>query len=254
MKGNINSKSGGIEVSSSNTENIYPNPKIQQIRGEISCHVYKNMFTIPCLKDRYVVVQIETSGYETNDSIEKIYACEVQNGKITTKKFQKDLGSDAKTPLKEFLKFTEDSPLVSHDALFLMKFLNKSLTKAGLATLPETRFLCTMRMFVKNYVKDRKERINLGACCENFGISTKVNQGLALRCKANAELFIEMVEKDQGNQEKRKKFKMEQEKSIKIRKEKKMEKEKIKKEREEKRSKRTKAKAAKEGTKKKAKK
>lgn len=254
MKGNINSKSGGIEIPSSNTENKYPNQKIQQLRAEISCHQNKEMFEIPNLKGRFVVVQIETTGYENKDTIEKINAIEVLNGKITTKKFLKNLDTDSKNALKDFLKFVDDSPMVSHDAAFLMKFLNKALEQNQMPLLSVTQFLCTMRMFVKNYVKNRSDRINLAACCESFGITTKVDQGIAQRCKANAELLIKIIEGDKDNQERKRKFKLEQEKKQKLKLEKKLEKEKVKKEREEKRQKRTKAKAPKEETKKKTKK
>ncbi len=145
--------------------NGFPNQKIEELKSEKSNGKYLHMYKIPEKSGRYIVTQLDTSGYNcSTDSIKKIYALEVVDGVIRNK-YTKKFEENQKETLEEFLRFVGNSQLVAHEAIFLKNFLNKALERYGLQTLGEDKFLCTMRMFLENRDKGDSERINIGDSC-----------------------------------------------------------------------------------------
>ena len=164
--------------------------------SNISRHFYR----IPPRAGRYIVLDTETTGLNLNDHVVELGAHEIINGRLTGSQFHiyirpriqmseevinihgitnefyddfyKDIYSNDKQNLINFVKWMGNSLIFAHNASFDMSALNVELKNWGINELPAKRFRCTMKMF-----KDVVGRIEhnfydkyicLEKCCEYF--------------------------------------------------------------------------------------
>ncbi len=164
--------------------------------SRISRHFYR----IPPRAGRYIVLDTETTGLNLNDHVVELGAHEIINGRLTGSQFHiyirprikmsaevinihgitnefyddfyKDIYSNDKQNLINFVKWMGNSLIFAHNASFDMSAINVELKNWGINELPPKRFRCTMKMF-----KDVVGRIEhnfydkyicLEKCCEYF--------------------------------------------------------------------------------------
>ena len=159
---------------------------------------YGYMYDLPSYKNRLIVLDTEVSGKTEKDYIIEICAYEMINGKLIYKnKFhsffkpknymKKNLIKKHKIPSKafyytpfeekqsllKFLAFVKDSLIISHNATFDMKMINKSLNYYNLPTIDPYQFKCSMRIFLNYYNFFSPKFSKLKECCEFFNIKYK---------------------------------------------------------------------------------
>lgn len=92
----------------------------------------------------------------------------------------------------EFLEFVGDAPLVIHNAVFDMKFINAELTWANFGTIPDTQAIDTLIIAKKLFPGSR---VNLNELCRRFGIdnSKRTKHGALLDAELLAEVYLELL-------------------------------------------------------------
>lgn len=93
---------------------------------------------------------------------------------------------------QDFLDFIEDSPLVIHNAIFDMRFLNAELSKLGREEIPYHRAIDTLRIAKDKYPG---APASLDALCKRFSIdlSSRVYHGALLDAKLLASVYLELM-------------------------------------------------------------
>ena len=174
-----------------NNPNHYQNSK----SPPKSNHVEKNtqIFTIDKIQDnfpddyktrRFILLDTETTGLEIDsDRLIAINAVEMIKGELTGIQFNAYLNKrfynsqplmyylsdynysrkdNIKKSLKTFLDFVRDDMIITHNAGFDMKFINRELSKYGLEEIPLNRCICTLK-----YLRNLKK---IGIFDKNFGL------------------------------------------------------------------------------------
>ena len=176
------------------------------INNETS-NIFRHLYRIPPRAGRYIVLDTETTGLNLNDHVVELGAHEVINGRLTGCQFHiyirprikmseevinihgitnefyddfyKDIYSNDKQNLINFIKWVGNSLIFAHNASFDMSAINVELKNWGINELPAKRFRCSMKMF-----KDVVGRIEhnyydkyvcLEKCCEYFGLKANNN-------------------------------------------------------------------------------
>ena len=172
-----------------------PNPKQNSKSPPKQNHTKKNtpIFTIDKIQDnfpddyrtrRFILLDTETTGLEiTSDRLISINAIEMIKGELTGMQFNAYLDKrfydsqplmyylsdynysrkdNIKKSLQTFLDFVKDDMIITHNASFDMKFINRELNKFGLDTIPLNRCICTLKYF-RNLKK-------IGIFDKNFGL------------------------------------------------------------------------------------
>ena len=134
---------------------------------------------------RFILLDTETTGLEIEyDRLIAINAVEMINCELTGIQFNAYLDKrfiynsrplmyylsdynysrkdNIKKSLKTFLDFVRDDMIITHNANFDMKFINRELTKYGLDEIPLNRCICTLKYF-RNLKK-------IGMLDKNFGL------------------------------------------------------------------------------------
>lgn len=169
--------------------------------------IFRHLYRIPPRAGRYIVLDTETTGLNLNDHVVELGAHEVINGRLTGCQFHiyirprikmseevinihgitnefyddyyKEIYSNDKQNLINFIKWVGNSLIFAHNASFDMSAINVELKNWGINELPEKRFRCSMKMF-----KDVVGRIEhnyydkyvcLEKCCEYFGLKANNN-------------------------------------------------------------------------------
>ena len=135
-------------------------------------------------KRRFILLDTETTGLEiTSDRLISINAVEMIKGELTGMQFNAYLDKrfyeskplmyylsdynysrkdNIKKSLKTFLDFVKDDMIITHNAGFDMKFINRELNKYGLKEIPLNRCICTLKYF-RNLKK-------IGIFDKNYGL------------------------------------------------------------------------------------
>ena len=120
---------------------------------------------------RFILLDTETTGLDIKiDKLISINAIEMINGELTGIQFNAYLNqrswdkpkplmyylsdynysraNNIKKSLETFLTFVSDSIIITHNALFDMKFINGELEKCGLKTIPLSQCICTLKILL----------------------------------------------------------------------------------------------------------
>lgn len=91
-----------------------------------------------------------------------------------------------------FLAFIADSPLVAHNAMFDMEFLNWELRRARMPVIPATRAICTLELSRK---KHPGAKHTLDALCNRYGIdlSGRLKHGALIDAELLARVYVELT-------------------------------------------------------------
>lgn len=94
--------------------------------------------------------------------------------------------------IDDFLAFIGDDPLVAHNAMFDMAFLNWELRRAGMRVLPDSRAICTLELSRKRHPGAKH---SLDALCVRYGIdlSSRTKHGALLDAELLARVYIELT-------------------------------------------------------------
>ena len=147
-------------------------------------------------KRRFILLDTETTGFEiTSDRLISINAVEMIKGELTGMQFNAYLDKrfyeskplmyylsdynysrkdNIKKSLKTFLDFVKDDMIITHNAGFDMKFINRELNKYGLKEIPLNRCICTLKYF-RNLKKigifDKNYGLRLCDLCRYYDIN-----------------------------------------------------------------------------------
>ena len=88
--------------------------------------------------------------------------------------------------------FLGEAPLVIHNAVFDMRFLNAELTGAGRAVIPFTRAIDTLALAQRKFPGAAN---SLDALCRRFAIdaSSRTLHGALLDCQLLAEVYLQLL-------------------------------------------------------------
>ena len=91
----------------------------------------------------------------------------------------------------QFLDFIGDSPLVIHNAVFDINFLNSELSRLGRSAIPLSRAVDTLVMARKKFPG---AQASLDALCRRYGIdlSARTQHGALLDAELLAEVYLEL--------------------------------------------------------------
>lgn len=92
----------------------------------------------------------------------------------------------------EFLKFVKNSTIITHNAIYDMQMINKSLKYYQSPSIPSSHFKCSMRIFLEKYSKSFKFS-SLRECLESLKIQYK-EKNLHL-AKYDAYYLSKIIEK-----------------------------------------------------------
>lgn len=171
------------------------------------------MEQISMLDEKFIVVDIETTGLDPFDGCEiiEIGATEILNGEIVRNhnrliKPEKEIPEfitgltnisnemvenepSINEVLPKFRKYIGDTTLIAHNAKFDIKFLNYYLRKLGLKEI--TNYMCTLEMLkrVSSYKGKNKK---LATACEYYGIENKNAHRASSDTFATAQLFLKI--------------------------------------------------------------
>jgi DNA polymerase-3 subunit epsilon len=92
----------------------------------------------------------------------------------------------------EFLAFIGDAPLVAHNALFDLGFLNAELERAGRALVPRERLVDTLLLARRKHPAGPNRLDDL---CARYGIdnSRRTKHGALLDAEILAEVYLELI-------------------------------------------------------------
>lgn len=90
-----------------------------------------------------------------------------------------------------FLEFIGDAPLIIHNGVFDMGFLNAELRRLSRPALPMERLVCTLEMARKKFSGGQN---SLDALCRRFGIdlSVRTKHGALVDCELLAEVYLQL--------------------------------------------------------------
>jgi len=90
-----------------------------------------------------------------------------------------------------FLGFIGDAPLVAHNAVFDMEFLNYELKRANMALIPHVRAICTLEMSRKIHPGAKH---SLDALCTRYAIdlSGRTKHGALVDAELLARVYVEL--------------------------------------------------------------
>ena len=94
--------------------------------------------------------------------------------------------------IDDFLAFIGDAPLVAHNAVFDMEFLNWELRRARLPPIPAARAICTLELSRKRHPGAKH---TLDALCNRYGIdlSARTKHGALIDAELLARVYVELV-------------------------------------------------------------
>ncbi len=94
--------------------------------------------------------------------------------------------------IDDFLAFIADSPLVAHNAVFDMEFLNWELRRARMPVIPPHRMVCTLELSRK---KHPGAKHTLDALCNRYGIdlSARSKHGALIDAELLARVYVELI-------------------------------------------------------------
>ena len=177
-----------------NRNNKYPMPNSPSPQKQKNIKSKSPIFTINKIQDnfpedyktrRFILLDTETTGLElTTDRLISINAVEMINCELTGMQFNAYLDKrfilntrplmyylsdynysrkdNIKKSLRTFLDFVKDDMIITHNASFDMKFINRELNKYGLEEIPLNKCICTLKYF-RNLKK-------IGILDKNFGL------------------------------------------------------------------------------------
>ena len=146
---------------------------------------------------RFILLDTETTGLDVNiDRLISINAVEMINNELTGIQFNAYLhkrftnntrplmyylsdynysrDNNIKKSLETFLSFVSDSIIITHNALFDMKFINEELKRCGLPQIPLGQCICTLKI-LKNLKKigrlDKNFKLRLCDLCRYYDIN-----------------------------------------------------------------------------------
>ncbi len=92
----------------------------------------------------------------------------------------------------DFLAFIEDSPLVAHNAVFDMEFLNWELRRARMPVVHASRAVCTLELSRKRHPGAKH---TLDALCNRYGIdlSGRLKHGALIDAELLARVYVELT-------------------------------------------------------------
>ena len=155
---------------------------------------YGYMYILPKINERLIIVDTEVTGKYDEDRIIEICAREMINGLMTKKTFHsffkpKSFMTEAKikfhkipkkafyyNPEEErkiwikFLNFINNSLIITHNAVYDMKKINKELEYNNLPLIYYKQFRCSMRIFLDKNPFFSKKFSKLKECCEKYKI------------------------------------------------------------------------------------
>jgi len=163
------------------------------------------MYELPDINQRLIILDTEVTGRNRKDfSILEVCAFEMINGKMTglyfhsffkpkhfmtpqkIKKHKVPKEAFSYTKEKEIdillhmICFIENSIIIAHNADFDLEIVNKALENYDLPKISQSRFRCSMRLFLKYYPKFSAKLSSLNDCCKYLDIKfTKKRQHLA---------------------------------------------------------------------------
>lgn len=93
--------------------------------------------------------------------------------------------------IDEFLAFIGDAPLVAHNAVFDMEFLNWELKRAGMPVIPHARAVCTLEMARRRHPGGKN---TLDGLCARYDIdlSARTKHGALLDAELLARVYVEL--------------------------------------------------------------
>jgi len=98
---------------------------------------------------------------------------------------------------EELVGFIGDAPLVAHNALFDLAFLNAELERAGKITLPRERLIDTLLLARRKHPAGPNRLDDL---CARYGVdnSRRTKHGALLDAELLAEIYVELTEARQA--------------------------------------------------------
>lgn len=94
--------------------------------------------------------------------------------------------------IDEFLAFIGDAPLVAHNAVFDMEFLNWELKRAGLPVIPHSRAIDTLEIARRKHPGGKN---TLDGLCNRYNIdlSARTKHGALLDAELLARVYVELT-------------------------------------------------------------
>ncbi len=161
----------------------------------------------------FIAIDVETTGLNIyNDKIIEISACKYIDGKLnstfsklinphqTISPFIENLTGIKNKDLinkptfseisSEFVDFVKDYPIVGHNIMFDLKFINQSLKKQY--DLLSNNYICDTYYLSKIFLF-YSESFKLTSLCDNFNIEIHTSHRAEDDAKNSAELFIEIL-------------------------------------------------------------
>ncbi len=164
-------------------------------------------FPINYKECRFIILDTETTGLDINfDRLISINAVEMINTELTGIQFNAYLHkrysdntrplmyylsdynysreNNIKKSLETFLEFVSDSIIITHNALFDMKFINAELKRCGLKQIPLSQCICTLKIlrnFKKIGILNKNYKLRLCDLCRYYNIevdSKDLHQGI----------------------------------------------------------------------------
>ena len=154
----------------------------------------------PSKYGRFIVLDTETTGLDvTKSHLVSINAVEVINKELTGVQFHSyihprhkkddplpnraftyyiedyanERNSNAKNSLRDFLRFVNNSPIITHNAPFDIKFINKELKSYNLPLINIEDCICTLQIAKMKKIKgeiDRRANITVESLCKLYNI------------------------------------------------------------------------------------
>src|SRR5689334_20335793 len=99
--------------------------------------------------------------------------------------------------VEEFLAFVGDAPLIAHNAMFDLGFINAELERCKKAPVPRERLVDTLLIARRRYPAGPN---NLDTLCARFSIDTsrRTKHGALLDAELLAEVYVELTGKRQA--------------------------------------------------------
>src|SRR4029077_7307627 len=171
---------------------------------------------------REIVFDTETTGLDPyqGDRLVEIGCVELINGFPTGNSFHSYLNPERERPraafnvnglwgeflkekplfadiCEEFLAFVADAPLVAHNAMFDLGFINAELERCKKALVQRDRLVDTLMLARRRYPAGPN---SLDHLCQRFSIDTsrRTNHGALLDAELLAEVYVELTGKRQA--------------------------------------------------------
>ena len=170
---------------------------------------------------REIVFDTETTGLDPyqGDRLVEIGCVELMNGFPTGQSFHRYLNPERDMPegafrvhglsaeflkdkplfaavVEEFLTFVGDAPLIAHNAMFDLGFINAELDRCKKAPIPRERLIDTLMLARRRFPGGSNKLDDL---CKRFNIdlSRRTKHGALLDSELLAEVYIELTGKRQ---------------------------------------------------------